>query len=108
MKKAIATVARRQGETRTEDGNDGTWVALGLVGVATEIFDRLYGRAEPDREGKLSDFTANCRGFAGNVPEKAQITEAGCGKKSRLASATWKPIGARNRAAFRYLIFFFF
>jgi malate synthase len=72
--KAIAQV-RADKEREAGDGNDGTWVAHpGLVGVATEIFDRLMpGPNQIDK--KLSDFTATAADLL-EVP-KGQITEAG-------------------------------
>src|SRR5246127_2106388 len=72
--KATAQV-RADKEREAGDGNDGTWVAHpGLVGVATEIFDRLMpGPNQIDK--KLSDFTATSADLL-EVP-KGQITEAG-------------------------------
>jgi malate synthase len=72
--KAIAQV-RADKEREAGDGNDGTWVAHpGLVGVATEIFDRLMpGPNQIDK--KLSDFRATAEDLL-EVPT-GQITEAG-------------------------------
>jgi malate synthase len=72
--KAIAQV-RADKEREAGDGNDGTWVAHpGLVGVATEIFDRLMpGPNQIDK--KLSDFRATAEDLL-EVPT-GQITQAG-------------------------------
>jgi malate synthase len=72
--KAIAQV-RADKEREAGDGNDGTWVAHpGLVGVATQIFDRLMpGPNQIDK--KLSDFHVTAADLL-EVP-KGQITEAG-------------------------------
>jgi malate synthase len=72
--KAIAQV-RADKEREASDGHDGTWVAHpGLVGIATEVFDRLMpGPNQIDR--KLEDFYATAADLL-RVPE-GTITEAG-------------------------------
>jgi malate synthase len=72
--KAIALV-RADKEREASDGNDGTWVAHpGLVGVATEVFDRLMpGPNQIDK--KLEDFHATAADLL-QVPA-GEITEAG-------------------------------
>jgi malate synthase len=72
--KAIAQV-RMDKEREAGDGHDGTWVAHpGLVGVATEIFDRMMpGPNQIDR--KLADFHATAADLL-QVPT-GEITEAG-------------------------------
>jgi len=72
--KAIAQV-RADKEREAGDGNDGTWVAHpGLVGVATEIFDRMM--PGPNQiERKLADFHATAADLL-QVPT-GEITEAG-------------------------------
>ena len=72
--KAMAQV-RADKEREAGDGHDGTWVAHpGLVGIATEIFDRLMpGANQIDR--KLESFHATAADLL-RVPE-GTITEAG-------------------------------
>ena len=66
---------RADKEREAGDGNDGTWVAHpGLVGVATEVFDRLMPRPNQiDR--KLEDFHTTAADLLQAPP--GDITEAG-------------------------------